>query len=463
MWNNNTIITFYDGSCTLKTMNFYVISSEGVNQLAFKGMGVPDSVGIMIRNVSLQELIYPVIPPVWFSNLQNRINNPQYSNIFTTFGYLINSTFASIANSFSAKRNLRFVLGYILEFNHYILYNYHLRNYTLASNVILAGMQAFDDEKGYLLDSYIYPLMMTSSAAINSRFKRQNNLTINIQNVIPEYQQRTHGILLEVADKLSLDLPITLILFSVGFLFFKLLYRKRISLIFRQYSLLCYFFYVFIDGRIEIMTFYFTSEALLLYSSSFLHKLQVVAIIYSYFLVFFFALTSMMLYRSTYGKLLKYVFHNCKKPLSSTPYMTISFGIYNIMLGFIHRLLLSYPLAQLYLLITVEMAHLTFIIVLLFRKFYKNVLLVVSLCLMNLVRIAFVSSLLAFTYLQNSEPSIGKVQEYLFYSFVGLWIISSLICFFEKSRLLFMIIRSSIASNKVAPSQNDMLPEVNAR
>lgn len=116
-------------------------------------MGIADCAGIMIRNVWLQELIYPVIPPpVWFGNLSNRINKPQYSTIFTTFDYLINSTFAAITNSFSAKRNLRFILGYILEFNHYILYNYHLRNYTLASNIILAGMQAFDDEKGYLLD-----------------------------------------------------------------------------------------------------------------------------------------------------------------------------------------------------------------------------------------------------------------------------------------------------------------------
>lgn len=403
MWNNNTIITFYDDSCTLKTMTFFVVSKDGNNELAFKGMGIADSAGIMIRNIWLQELIYPVIPPpVWFGNLSNRINSPQYSTIFATFDYLINSTFATIANTFSAKQNLRFILGYILEFNHYILYNYHLRNYTLASNVILAGMQAFDDEKGFLLDSYIYPLIMINPVAIGSRFKRQNNLTVNIKNVIPEYQQRDHGIFLEITDMLSLDLPITLVLFTFGFLFFKLLFRKRASLIFRQYSLICYFLYVLIDGRIEIFTFYFASEALLLFSSSFLHKLQVVAIIYTYFLVFFFALSSMILYRSTYGKLLKYIFHNCKYPLSSTLYMTVTFGIYNILLGFTHRLLLSYPTTQLYALLVVEIAHLTFIIILLFRKFYKNVLLAFSLCLMNISRIAFVCSLLAFTYLQNS-------------------------------------------------------------
>lgn len=226
---------------------------------------------------------------------------------------------------------------------------------------------------------------------------------------------------------LLLDLPITLVLFTFGFIFFKLLFHKKISLMFRQYSLLCYFLYVLIDGRIEIMTFYFTSEALLLYSSSFLHKLQVVVIIFGYFFIFFFTLTSTILYRSTYGKLLKYIFHNCKKPLSSTLYMTVTFGIYNILLGFIHRLLLSYPITQLYVLLVVEIAHLTFIIVLLFCKFYKNVLLAVSFCLMNVARIAFVCSLLAFTYLQNSETNIGKVQEYLFYSFVGFWMISSLI------------------------------------
>ena len=291
-------------------------------------------------------------------------------------------------------------------------------------------MQAFYDEKGYLLDSYIYPLAKISPAAIGSRFKRQNNLTVNIENVVPEYQQRAHGILLEITDMLLLDLPVTLALFSCGLLFFKLLFRKRISQIFRQYSLLCYFLYVLIDGRIEIMTFYFASEALLLYSSSFFHKLQVVAIIYGYFLVFFFALASMILYRSAYGKLLKHVFHNCKKPLSSTLYMTATFGIYNVLLGFVHRLLLLRPLAQLCALIGLEIAHLAFVIVLIFRKFYRNALLAASLCLMNVARLAFVCSLLAFTYLQQSEPSIGKVQEYLFYSFVGFWVVSSLICFF---------------------------------
>ena len=61
------------------------------------------------------------------------------------------------SNSLSAKQNLRFMFGFVIEFNHFILYNYHWLNRTLMSDVILAGMQAFDDQRGYLLDQYVYP------------------------------------------------------------------------------------------------------------------------------------------------------------------------------------------------------------------------------------------------------------------------------------------------------------------
>ena len=55
-------------------------------------------------------------------------------------------------NIMSARQNMKFLLGFMLEFNHFLLYNYHLLNYTLMSNIILSGMQAMDDEKGGIVD-----------------------------------------------------------------------------------------------------------------------------------------------------------------------------------------------------------------------------------------------------------------------------------------------------------------------
>jgi hypothetical protein len=40
----------------------------------------------------------------------------------------------------------------MLELNHLLLYNYHLLNYTITSNIIFTGMKEFDDQKGYILD-----------------------------------------------------------------------------------------------------------------------------------------------------------------------------------------------------------------------------------------------------------------------------------------------------------------------
>jgi hypothetical protein len=302
------------------------------------------------------------------------------------------------ASVFPSKQNLKFLLGFMLEFNHFLLYNYHLLNYTIMSNVILVGMMAIDDQKGQLIDSYVYPKIGTSPEEIASHFGQQNNLTVNLNNLISDFVQRPNGVLLEFTDLILLDFPVTLAIFSLGFILFRLFFRYRVSIVFRQYSLLGYFFCILLDGKIEIITFFFLSEALLLTSTSFLQKGQTVAIIFSYFMVFFFAVASMLIYRAAYRKMLKYVYENCRQPLSSSLYMSFSFGLYNIGLGFLHRLLLSTPMMQLYLLIAFEILYLTVLLYLLFRHFFDNIFLAVTLCAMNLSRLSFIFTFLIFSF-----------------------------------------------------------------
>jgi hypothetical protein len=64
------------------------------------------------------------------------------------------------------------------------------------SNIILTGMQALDDQKGYILDTYIYPFLGTSSSEIISGFEQQNSLPANINNLVTDFMQRPNGILL---------------------------------------------------------------------------------------------------------------------------------------------------------------------------------------------------------------------------------------------------------------------------
>jgi hypothetical protein len=339
LWNNITVFTIYDGSCTLKTEVLYLTSINGVNQIVFQGMGAADSQGIMIRNIFLQELVYPAphvnitsqtanitsnqtanITSNQTSNLatnstanltQNQTNVPQtpsdpyswinslqYQRMRKVLSWLKDSKLGSIGS----RQNLRFLLGYALEVNHLLLYNYHLRNSTPMATLILAGAKDLYDQKGLLLDHFIYPLLGTSPAIAAA----SHSLPAVI-NPLPDYSQRPMSALLEGTDLLLLDLPVTLLLFAIGHLLFKALFRRRISLLFRQYSLWTYLLCVLLDGRVEIATFCFCSEALMLANTSFRRKAQAAAVLLGYFLVFSFAVASMLLYRAV-SRRLKYVY-----------------------------------------------------------------------------------------------------------------------------------------------------------
>ena len=117
-----------------------------------------------------------------------------------------------------------------------------------------------------------------------------------------------------MTDMLCLDLPVMIGIFLVGYLAFRLLFRWRVSVLFRQYSLLGCFLFMFLDGKIEVVTFYFASELLLLVSGSFGQKAKTVVILGAYFLIFFMAVGGMLLFRAKYKRLIKYVFDNCKQP-----------------------------------------------------------------------------------------------------------------------------------------------------
>lgn len=229
----------------------------------------------------------------------------------------------------------------------------------------------------------------------------------------------------------------------VGILLFKMLFQFRISLLFRQYTLFGYLFCVFLDGKIEIITFYFLSEVLLLVSSSFLQKLKVIFILFTYFLIFTIAIGSMLFLKALYGKLVKYIYENCKNPTTSSFQMSLSFGFYNILLGFIHRILLPFPLLQLYLLLAVEATYLYILVRLVYHRFYENSLLAITLCLMNLSRLSFLVTFLIFELWPDYEYAISKAQEYSFYSFLIMWVCSSFIGLLEKIYIIYKIISIS--------------------
>lgn len=188
VWNGATVATHYDGNCSLFTDTYYLMSIEGTNRLAFEGLGTIDGYGILIRNVFLRQMKYsgssssgnnsnnsnstnPTFSPQYdpfadgfdLEDLEVYLNESQYSATFRVINFLRNFRISKAANTiFASKQNIKFLLGLILEFNHLLLYNYHMLNYTIMSNVILVGVQALDEQKGMVLDEYIYPFLSTS-------------------------------------------------------------------------------------------------------------------------------------------------------------------------------------------------------------------------------------------------------------------------------------------------------------
>ena len=83
-----------------------------------------------------------------------------------------------------------------MEFNHILPYNFHLRNMTIMSNFIIKFIQALDDQKAFLIDQYIYPMLGTSTDSILSHFQNRADLPTNTNNIGSDVVYRPNGILL---------------------------------------------------------------------------------------------------------------------------------------------------------------------------------------------------------------------------------------------------------------------------
>jgi hypothetical protein len=114
-----------------------------------------------------------------------------------------------------------------------------------------------------------------------------------------------------------------------------------------------------------------------------------------YFTAFLLAISSMLLFRSFYGKTLKHIFDICKYPHSSFMFATFLL-VFDVLLGFAHRLLLDFPFIQLCTLMVIEVICLTLLLVYLFRCRISRVSLGIVFCGMNCARLIFIITLLIF-------------------------------------------------------------------
>ena len=92
-WNGVLIDSFYDNNCTLYTSTYYVKGKVGSNQIAFQGIGFADRLGILIRNIRVERLIYSY--PSTSNNYTNNSSNYTSQNSTNYDNATANSTFAN--------------------------------------------------------------------------------------------------------------------------------------------------------------------------------------------------------------------------------------------------------------------------------------------------------------------------------------------------------------------------------
>jgi hypothetical protein len=142
--------------------------------------------------------------------------------------------------------------------------------------------------------------------------------------------------------------------FFIGNLVFQLLFKYRISLLFRSFTMVGLLYLSVMEGKIEVYTFQFISEMLFLNFDGLLKKLLLGGMVFFYFIFFILSCTSMCIFLFLYGKKAKYLFDNCKPCLKSASFCLFHSGFLSIFLGLAHRLLIYYPSTQLIAIIILE-------------------------------------------------------------------------------------------------------------
>ena len=143
-------------------------------------------------------------------------------------------------------------------------------------------------------------------------------------------------------------------MFFIGNLVFQLLFKYRISLLFRSFTMVGLLYLSVMEGKIEVYTFQFISEMLFLNFDGLLKKLLLGGMVFFYFIFFILSCTSMCIFLFLYGKKAKYLFDNCKPCLKSASFCLFHSGFLSIFLGLAHRLLRYYPSTQLIAIIILE-------------------------------------------------------------------------------------------------------------
>ena len=153
-----------------------------------------------------------------------------------------------------------------------------------------------------------------------------------------QWEGNGESVLVSLLSFLSTNFILSLTLYTLFFVIFRALFAYKVSVIFRPYSFWPYFFFLLMEGNLQMLTFYLAS---ILRLNFFFLPLQKAAAALAYALLFsvvLFAVGGYLLVYRSIKKLIKYFADNVNGSFQIAIYLLIEFGFKNLSLGLVHSL-----------------------------------------------------------------------------------------------------------------------------
>lgn len=271
----------------------------------------------------------------------------------------------------SARSILKPVLFVFITFDDFFPYMFHERDYGRSFESLFQSIHNSETEKWSSYDKYLINPLLAAFGMDKDKFEASCDPYLAYSSPKSlEWDGHGESALLSTFSFLTTNFALSLILFVIGRVLFRLLFSFRISLLFRSYSFWPYLVFFVMEGNLQIVTFYACSVLRFCFFFSPSDKIQAAVVFFGLYFLILFSVAGYFFVFQRLGPLTKYFCDNVRPTLHTSIFLTIEYGIKNLLLAMVHSLLRSRPLfgAQFACLGAIELLCLANYIAFLMRK-----------------------------------------------------------------------------------------------
>lgn len=151
-----------------------------------------------------------------------------------------------------------------------------------------------------------------------------------------EVESTSNGFFINTANFFLSNMLLTIGMFLVCRFLFFLLFRFRISVLFREFSFWPYLAIILMEGNLQFASYLVAFEFRWMFATTLANKLMTSWLVCVFYLILAFSVGSYFLFRYVYGELAKYFFDNSVNSTQGAFYLMVNGGLRNILLGFAH-------------------------------------------------------------------------------------------------------------------------------